>query len=355
MKLAVRAQNPLEWVALQMNLAPVPVVQTSLYALAGRALCEAVELGVFEAVGRGAPTPAKLAAATGLDPGALDALLHLLVTLGYLADDAGRIRVTALSRKWLLEDSESSVCAALRLFRAQWAVYDHLPSYLRTGKGFGTQADMHRGTWPIYQKAMFQLARMGVAEVAKKTPLPPAPERMLDVGGSHGLYSVYFCRRVPAMRAEVLELPQAIESAAPLLASVNAEGRVRHRAGDVLDTDLGEGVYDVVLVSNFVHIFDAGHNRRIVSRLARALRPGGRLYIQDFVRPEAGTRADAVSSAQNLFFSTLSAGGVYSIAEQQQWQREAGLEPAAITRFLSTPLVQVCARKPEKSDPSSLH
>jgi SAM-dependent methyltransferase len=346
MKLAVRPQNPIEWVALQMNLAPVPVVQTSLYALASRALCEAVELGVFEAVGRGAPTPAGLAAATCLDPRALDALLHLLVTLGYLADDAGRLRVTPLSRKWLLEDSDTSVCAVLRLFRAQWAVYEHLPTYLRTGKGFGTQTDMHGDTWPIYQKAMFQLARMGVAEVAKKTPLPPGPTRMLDVGGSHGLYSVHFCRRVPAMRAEVLDLPEAIESAAALLASVNTEGRVQHRAGDVLETDLGEGVYDVVFVSSFAHIFDDGQNRRIVLNLARALRPGGRLYIQDFVRPEAGTRADAVSSAQNLFFSAVSAGGVYSIAEQQGWQREAGLEPVAVTRFLSTPLVQVSARKP---------
>ncbi|MGH7436498.1 MAG: methyltransferase [Polyangiaceae bacterium] len=346
MKLAVRAQNPLEWVALQMNLAPVPVVQTSLYALASRALCEAVELGVFEAVGRGSPTHGELAAATGLDPRALDALVHLLVTLGYLADVAGRLRVTPLSRKWLLEDSETSVCAALRLFRAQWAVYDHSPSYLRTGKGFAGQTVMHHDTWSVYQKAMFQLARMGVAEVAKKTPLPPAPRRMLDVGGSHGLYSVHFCRRVPAMRAEVLDLPEAIESAAALLASVNAERRVQHRAGDVLETDLGEAVYDVVLVSSVVHVFDDGDNRQIVANLARALRPGGRLYLQDFVRPDAGTRADAVSSAQNLFFSTMSAGGVYSIAEQQGWQREAGLEPLAVTRFLSTPLVQVSARKP---------
>ena len=55
--------------------------------------------------------------------------------------------------------------------------------------------------------------------------------------------------------------------------------------------------------------------------------------------------SDTVSSAQNLFFSLISAAGVYSLAEQQTWQTEAGLAPLAVTRFLSTPLVQVTAVK----------
>jgi hypothetical protein len=63
---------------------------------------------------------------------------------------------------------------------------------------------------------MFQLARMGVDEVAAKAPLPAAAKAMLDVGGSHGLYSVAFCR------------------------AINTESRVRHRAGNILEDDLGD-------------------------------------------------------------------------------------------------------------------
>jgi SAM-dependent methyltransferase len=148
------------------------------------------------------------------------------------------------------------------------------------------------------------------------------------------------------MRAEVLELPEAIDAAAPLLASINGEGRVRHRSGDVLDVDLGEAAYDVILLSNVAHLFDDEKNRLIARKAARALRPGGHFLVQDFVRPEMSASSDTVSSAQNLFFSLLSAAGVYSVAETQAWQSAAGLAPLAVQRFLSSPLVRIAAVKP---------
>jgi SAM-dependent methyltransferase len=346
MKLAVRAQNPKEWIGLTFNLAPIPIIQTNVQALAARALCEAVAAGVFEAVGLDARTAAEIASATGTNERALQALLDLLVSLGYLACAKDRLTTTSLSRKWLLERSDHHVCDALKLFLAQWRVYDHLGEYLRTGKGFGSQTDMHADTWPTYQKAMFQLARMGVDEVTAKAPLPPGAKAMLDVGGSHGLYSVAFCRRVATMSAEVLELPQAIDAAAPLLAAINTESRVRHRAGNILEDDLGDSTYDVILLSNVVHLFDAEQNGAIARKAARALRPGGHLLIQDFVRPEIGARSDTVSSAQNLFFSLLSAAGVYSVREEQAWLTAAGLTLLPVVRFLSTPLVLVAATRP---------
>ncbi len=44
---------------------------------------------------------------------------------------------------------------------------------------------------------------------------------MLDIGGSHGYFSVELCRRYAGLRAVVLDLDQAVEQAAP---SLEAEG-----------------------------------------------------------------------------------------------------------------------------------
>lgn len=345
MKFAVLGQSLKERIALAFGLAPLPVVHSNMYAHCARALCEAVALGVFEAIGLQERTAQEIAEATKLDAHALEALLHLLVPFGYLAHREGKFRTTALTRKWLLEQSDNHICDAVRLFRSQRKILDHLPEYLRTGKGYASQVEMHADDWHTYQKAMFQLARMGVKEVAAKTPVPPGATSMLDVGGSHGLYSVALCRRVPTLRSEVLELPEAIAAAAALLAAINDEQRVLHRAGNVLEDDLGEDRYDVVFMANVVHLFDADDNRRIAQKVGRALKKGGHFIIQDFVRPPLGAASDMLGSVQNLFFSLTSAAGVYSLEEEQDWQKAAGLEPLRVTRFLSSPLVQVTAVK----------
>jgi SAM-dependent methyltransferase len=97
---------------------------------------------------------------------------------------------------------------------------------------------------------------------------------MLDIGGSHGYYSVVICRRHPGLRSVVLDLPQAIRHAAPLLAREGMGDHVVHRAGDATTDDFGTATFDLVYVANAVHHFDEPTNRDLARRAARALRPG---------------------------------------------------------------------------------
>jgi SAM-dependent methyltransferase len=345
MKFQVQAQNIKERVALGFNLAPLPIVHTNIYALSARALCEAVALGVFEAIGRDVRSAAEIAAATGLNARALLALLNLLTSTGYLAHRDGRFSATTRTRKWLLDDSGSSIADGIRYFRLQWKMYDHLPRFLRSGQGFRSHDDIDADEWGLYMRAMFQFARMGGKEVARRTPVPRGATTMLDIGGSHGLYSVELCRRVPAMRATVLDLPAAVEASAPLLAAINTEGRVQHRPGNILEEEIGEAQYDLILVANLVHTFSAEQNQLLARKAARALRKGGHFVIMDFLRPEIAGGSDTLSSAQNLFFSLISSAGVHALEEEQDWQRQAGLQPLKVVRLVASPLIQVVAVK----------
>lgn len=345
MKFGIRAQNLKERIGLAFNLAPLPIVHSNLYAFCARALCDAVTLGVFQSIGTEQRSMQEIARATNLNESALEALLNLLVSMGYLVHRDGRFSATKLTTKWLLDDSESSISDGIRLFGSQWAQYEHLPHYLRTGEGFRTHLDGRGMDWSLYMRAMFQFARMGSKEIAKKTPIDARATAMIDVGGSHGLYSVELCRRIPTLRSVVLDLPPAVEAAAPILASINAEGRVEHRAGDILSDDIGTDAYDLVFMSNFVHNFSAEQNGEIAKKAARALKPGGHFVIQDFLRPAIDSASDTLSSVQNLFFSVTSRCGVHSLETQQAWQREAGLAPRGVVRFMTSPLVQVVAVK----------
>ena len=346
MKFSVKAQSVAEFIGAKFNLVPLPVVHTSLYAHVARTVCEAVALDIFESIGHDKRTSEEIAAATGLNQRALETVLNLLVSIGYLHYLKGTFRSSRVVTKWLLKDSDTSIRDAVLMFRGMWKLYDHLPTYLRTGEGLDLHSTVCEDEWKIYQRAMFQLARMGVKEIAKKTPIPKGATSMLDIGGSHGLYSVECCKRVPSMSAVVLDLPLAIAAAAPILAAINADGRVRHQPGNILEDDIGENRYDLILMSSLAHHFLPEQNQLVAGKAARALKPGGYFIIQDFIRPPIRDDSDTACSIQNLFFGLTSSGGVYAIEEEQAWCRQAGLRPVKVNRFLSAPIdVQVIAQK----------
>jgi SAM-dependent methyltransferase len=163
--------------------------------------------------------------------------------------------------------------------------------------------------------------------LARRVPVPTGARDMLDIGGSHGYFSVVLCRRHPALRATVLDLPSAVEHAAPLLEREGMGERVVHRAGDALVDDLGEAAYDLILIFSLVHHFDDATNRLLVSRAARALRPGGRLVIGDALRPSSPGKGGQQGAFFDLYFALTSESGLWTVDEMREWQVAAGLTP----------------------------
>ncbi|MBK7978339.1 MAG: hypothetical protein IPK07_35550 [Deltaproteobacteria bacterium] len=100
--------------------------------------------------------------------------------------------------------------------------------------------------WDRYQRGMRAVAGISADEVAARMPVSAGATDMLDIGGSHGYFSVCVCRRRAGLRSTILDLPEAIEHAAPILAREGMGERVRHRAGNALTDDLGSETWDVV-------------------------------------------------------------------------------------------------------------
>jgi SAM-dependent methyltransferase len=217
----------------------------------------------------------------------------------------------------------------------QWL--EHLEDFVRTGHGVQVHEDLSDDAWGVYQRGMRSIAGMSGAEVARRVPVPTGARQMLDICGSHGYYSVVICRRHPGLRSVVLDLPQAIRHAAPLLAREGMGDRVVHRAGDATTEDLGTAAFDLVFIANAVHHFDGPANRDLARRAAHALRPGGLFVILDFVRPRSPNDAGQVGTLNDLFFALTSAAGTWSSEEFAEWQRGAGLEPRKPIRMRTLP------------------
>ena len=349
MRLGLRPDSLPERAALALGRVPTPFLQSHPTLLLARALVVAVERDVFETLRDGPRTARAVAEAAGTHEDATASLLDALAGAGYLTKREATYALSASARRWLLADSPTSLVDSLRFRAVEWEWMARLGDFLDTGEPLDFHATMDADAWALYQRAMHALARLAVPETVRRTPMPTDARALLDVGGAHGAFSVAFCARYPALRAEVLDLPSAVEHAAPLLhaaaASAGVADRVAHRMGDILQVDLEPASYDVIFVGQLVHHFDAATCAALTARLARALRPGGVLVIQEVMR-ETRPEANQLGALGNLYFALTSAGGTRTFAELAGWQQAAGLTPLRPVRFRTLPGVgQQSARR----------
>ena len=337
MRLAPVPENAVERVVARLNLAPRPLLDTQIAYTLARLVMVGTKLGVFEALRDEPLEAARVAERCKLDARGTAKLLFALAGAEYVAEKAGRYELTPVARKWLLADSPNSLVDKLLLQFHEWEWIEHAEDYVRTGEPLELHTAISDEEWPIYQRGMRAVAGAAAAEAARRLPVPRGAGDLLDIGGSHGYYSVALCRRHETLSAVVLDLPEAVEHAAPILAAEGMGDRVVHRAGDALTDDLGTAAYDVVLIAQLVHHFSEEENRELAVRVERALRPGGVYAILDAFRSPSAKDAGQTGALLDFYFALTSQSGTWSPEEMAGWQRAAGLKPRRPISFRSVP------------------
>ncbi|MDQ3054342.1 MAG: methyltransferase domain-containing protein [Actinomycetota bacterium] len=326
MRVGLMAENPLESAVLASGIVPIAMLEG--YApVYSRAVLTATRLGIFDAISEGAGSAKAVAEACGTNERATEKLLNLLVTMRYLRYRDGIYRLAPHVRRWLLADTPGSIRDLILMKELEWSWIDQMESFVRDGRPLDVHGSMSTDDWRAYQRGMRAQANPLAGLLARRVPVPAGAREMLDIGGSHGYFSVALCRRHPGLRATVLDLPPAVEHAAPLLEREGMGDRVVLRAGDALADDLGDRVYDLIMAFSLVHHFDDATNRLLVRKAARALRPGGYLVIGDALRPRSPGKGGQQGAFFDLYFALTSESGLWSFDEMRSWQVEAELSP----------------------------
>lgn len=343
MRLGAIPENPAEWVIARLNVAPRPLLETQVAYTLARLVMVATKLGVFEALAEGRATGRDVAERCGTSLVGTEKLLFALAGSGYVRAEDGGYVLTPVSRKWLLRDSPHSLADKLLLQFLEWDWLEHSEDYVRTGEPLELHSMTDAEQWDLYQRGMRAMANAAAGEAVRRTPVPKGATEMLDIGGSHGYYSVALCRRHEGLRSVILDLPDAVEHAAPLLAAEGMGDRVVHRAGDALTEELGTEAYDLILAAQLVHHFSEAQNRELAARAARALRPGGVYAILDEFRPRSAKDAGQVGALFEFYFALTSQSGTWAVEEISDWQRQAGLNPRRPIHFRTLPWLGIQA------------
>jgi SAM-dependent methyltransferase len=328
MKLGVIPENPQERQALEAGAVMTPLLETQFAFTLAQVVMVATRLGVFEALAADPATAAEIAERCQTHPQATGKLLVALAGSGYLRADRQSYELTPQARTWLLRESPRTLADKLLFQFLEWDLMTQSAEYVRSGQPLEIHEHMDDQQWALYQRGMRALAAAPAEEAAELLTLPAAARTLLDIGGSHGYYSVALCRRHPELRAVVLDLPEAIRHAAPLLAAERMGDRVTHRPGDALSDDLGADVYDVVLLAGLAHHLTAEQNRALALRVARALRPGGVFAVIEPFRTHPAGGISQFGALIDFYFGLTSRAGTWSADEIAEWQRHGGLEPA---------------------------
>ncbi|MCU0916861.1 MAG: methyltransferase domain-containing protein [Planctomycetes bacterium] len=284
----------------------------------------AADLDLFTALVR-RPAPARdLAATIQADPRATEVLLEALAALELLVKRGAIYEVPPDVIALLTEDTPTNILPAIRHHGNCLRRWAQLARVVQTGRPVPREPSIRgqAGDCESFIGAMNNFTQPVVPQTLARL-MPLQFQRILDVGGASGTWTIAFLRAVPEATGVLFDLPEVIPLARDRLTRAHLADRVTLVAGDY-NTGRMPGGADFAWLSAIVHQNSRAQNRALYARVHAALVPGGTLVIRDIVMEESRTQPPAGALfAVNMLVGT-EAGGTFTFAEFQEDLISAG-------------------------------
>lgn len=290
-----------------------------------RIFLTAYELGIFSALGNGQKTSSRVAAALATNPRATDRLMNALCAIGLLTKKKNKFANIPVGSHFLVKGKPGFIPGLMHTVHL-WDTWSTLTEAVRKGTSvFHRSPTNERGeAWlTAFIAAMQDRALTAAPTIIRKMDLLNV-ERVLDVGGGSGAYAIAFARAKRGIHATIFDLPNVLPLTKRYVRAAGLMGRIHFMPGDYTKNDLGSG-FDLVFLSAIIHSLPGAANRRLMRKCAKALRPGGRVVVQDFIMDDMRIHpVHGAMFALNMLVGT-EAGDAYTEAEVSAWMIDAGL------------------------------
>lgn len=297
--------SPIERILLSFDVIPHPFTDAGAAVGLGHALGTAVKVGIADALTLTPQPVAAIAARAGVSETGAELVLDCLEALGYASRSDVGYAFSKRGATTLAKDSPTGFRYFILFCDYLAKTYADLDTTVRLGRrdAGSMLAAMTEHEWELFSRAMIEISRTNLAEVIGKLKVPAGARRALDLGGSHGQYSIELCRRYPQLQAVVMDLPPVQRYADECIGAAQAGDKVSFLAGDFLADPL-PGDQDVVFAFNIVHGLNLHENEVLARKVAASLRPGGMYVVLDQIKGIGGrsqlSRATTAYMALNL-------------------------------------------------------
>jgi hypothetical protein len=317
----------------------VQMIQMGTAYWLSRLIYTAAKMDIAGHLSAGPKSAAALAAPTGTNPRALHRFMRTLASFGVLAQgDDDSFGLTELGAT-LAKDAPGSARSTV-LTMAGPAVsrpFDEFEFSLQTGKP-ATDKVLGMGLFDYLaqhpdEAAMFSESMVGIhggepPAVAAAYDFSPFGT-IVDVGGATGNMLAHILARHPGPRGVLFDRPHVVSEAPALLRAHGVADRV-----EIVEGNFFEGVSeggDAYILSHIIHDWTEAQCHTILGNCRRAMKPGAKLLIVEFVLPEGNT--PHFGKLADMIMLTVPGGEERTAAEYRTLLAAAGF---TMTRVVPT-------------------
>ena len=331
--------NLIERLLIHSGIIPTALLDTGVSMFQASALLTAGDIRLFNHLKNAPLTLEEISQKTSCSTRGLQVLLTSMINLGYIKRDENYYSLSkAMQRSFPIELFPDMV----PFFRAVNEKLNNSTEAVKNNPPGGIMGwDMVKSgvVGKSYQAAMRWLGSSTVKEVVSRIKMHTSPGKMLDIGGSHGLYCVEFCRKYSALKATVLDWPIGLENAKiTLTQEKDVAPQIDLFECDFENDNLPPEKYDFVFLGNIIHGLNEHANQVLFKKIANATASNATIAILDQYSNVKGSpfvKGVASLIGWNLF---LFAGGrAYDFDVVKKWLENYRFGSASLTHLSRSP------------------
>jgi len=326
----------IEKILLANDVIPHPFADASFSVGLGFALGSSIKLKIADQLSMEYKDVGTIAHAANVSEIGAELILDCLDALGYVQKKGSHYAFTKRGFKNLSPESPQNFRYFILFCDYLYKGYIHLDETIRLGKRANSNMleEMTDYEWELFSRAMIDISSTNYKEVAGKIPVSKNAQKMLDLGGSHGLYSIELCKRNPNLKAAIVDLPPVKKYADECINKHNAGNSVSFLPADFMKDELPKNI-DVILAFNIIHGLNPSENEALAQKVYKSLNSGGIYVILDQIKGIGGSSqmSKATTSYMALNLLHQAGGKTYSKNEVDTFTQKAGFKNTILKKL----------------------
>lgn len=293
------------------------------------ALKAGLELELFTAIAEGATTTSALAGRCQASERGIRILCDGLAAMGFLTKSDGRYALTPDSALFLNRKSPVYVGDSYKFLTSETITENFrlLTDAVRKGRTAVSEEGSlvpENPSWVVFARAMAPMMNLVAQMMAERLEARAGKKwKVLDIAAGHGMYGIELARQNPNAEITAVDWRNVLEVAKQNAQQAGVAPRYRAIPGSAFDVEFGSG-YDLVLLTNFLHHFDAPTIEKFLRKVRAALVPGGRAVTIEFVPNDDRVSPPFAATFGLVMLAGTPSGDTYTFREYETMFRSAG-------------------------------
>jgi ubiquinone/menaquinone biosynthesis C-methylase UbiE len=293
------------------------------------ALKAALELDIFTAIAEGASKPPEIAKRCNASERGVRILCDFLVIHRLLTKSHGQYALSETAAMFLDRRSPVYVGTVARFLGSPMLTdnFKDLAGAVRKGgtvQGSRGTLEPEHPVWVDFARGMVPLMMPAAEQIADLLQADKGERwKVLDIAAGHGMFGITLALRNPNAEITAQDWKATLAVAQENAAKAGVQGRFRTLPGSAFDVEFGAD-YDIALITNFLHHFDAKTCESLLAKLHRALKPGGRAVTLEFVPNEDRVSPPIPAAFSLVMLGSTPSGDAYTFPELNGMLQRAG-------------------------------